>query len=73
MWDCLSVNNPTISSISILCQHSKSYININPYAAITLFKEMSIIASNDIYYSINDNFILSLIPQHYYKLNFLST
>ena len=57
MWDCLSVNNPTISSISILCQHSKSYININPFAAITLFKEMSIIASNDIYYSINDNFI----------------
>ena len=57
MWDCLSVDNSTISSISILCQHSKSYININPLAAITLFKEMSIISSKNACYSINDNYI----------------
>ena len=57
MWDCLSVDNSTISSISILCQHSKSYININPPAAITLFKEMSIISSKDACYSINENYI----------------
>lgn len=57
MWSCLSVDNSTISSISILCQHSKSYININPIAAITLFVEMAVIIPENEHFSINKNYI----------------
>lgn len=56
MWSCLSVDNSTMSSISVLCQHSKSYININPLAAITLFREMSVILSEGENFQIANSF-----------------
>ena len=47
MWNCLSVDNSTLTSISILCQHSKSDIRVVPVAVIYLFEQMGIITCNN--------------------------
>ena len=44
MWNCLSVDNSTLTSISILCQHSKSDIKVIHTAVVSLFEQMGIIS-----------------------------